>query len=88
MVFWGRLCAQSWHSSVLSAFMVFQLVVAVVQSLVHSCLRGGRQDLQMIGVDGWGDVLTQYVRTYRAVVYRTQFEYDSWSSGTVPVLES
>ena len=42
----------------------------------------------MICVDGWGDVLTQYVRTYRAVVYRTQFEYDSWSSGTVPVLES
>ena len=59
MVSKDRLCAQGWHSSVLSQFVPFFLVLSAAvisewQSLVHSCLRGGRWDLQMIGVDGWG----------------------------------
>ena len=39
---------------ILRYFMPFAgYLVAVIQSLVRSCLRGGRQDLQMIGVDGF-----------------------------------
>ena len=40
---------------ILRYFVPFLVLGAVIQSLIHSCLRGGRQDLQMIGVDGqWG----------------------------------